>query len=142
MAGLRARERSKNGENIVRRPTALDARPDDVAAVARAFRFLCGELAFDAALMRAAIGATFERRKTAIPTEPPLALTEAFAADEQQQTQWKAFLNRSRVADKALTLSEVVRVMSAFLMPALEALRRGEGAVETWPPGGPWRASS
>jgi hypothetical protein len=39
-----------------------------------------------------AIAATFARRQTAIPTEPPDALTSAFADDPQKRQQWAAFV--------------------------------------------------
>src|SRR3546814_8499678 len=45
---------------------------------------------FDDDRLARAIAATFARRGTAIPTEPPDALTPAFAADEQKQRQWRA----------------------------------------------------
>lgn len=39
----------------------------------------------------AAIAATFKRRDTAIPTEPPPGLTRAFFEDGGKQRQWKAY---------------------------------------------------
>ena len=79
------------------------------------------DMAEDDALARA-IRATFDRRETAIPVERPDALTPAFAADEQKQRQWTAF-----VADVAVdpgSLADVIEVLAAFLMPRAEAARR------------------
>lgn len=70
---------------------------------------------FDDDRLAQAIAATFARRKTPIPTELPDALTPAFAADEQKQRQWRAF-----VEDLSMDpgeLSDVVGELSAFLMP-------------------------
>jgi hypothetical protein len=39
-----------------------------------------------------AIAATFARRNTAIPAEPPDALTPSFAADQSKQAQWYVFV--------------------------------------------------
>ncbi|MBR0758532.1 nucleotidyl transferase AbiEii/AbiGii toxin family protein [Bradyrhizobium jicamae] len=62
-----------------------------------------------------AIAATFARRKTAIPTEPPDALTPAFAADPTKQQQWASFIQN--VATNPGALSDVVETLAAFLMP-------------------------
>ena len=39
-----------------------------------------------------AIQATFQRRKTAVPSSLPIGLSRTFATDPQKQVQWKAFL--------------------------------------------------
>ena len=54
---------------------------------------LCEQFEFDGALVRRAIKATFDRRKTNIPTTRPLALTPEFSEDKQKSTQWNAFKN-------------------------------------------------
>lgn len=99
--------------------------------------FLCREFAFDGPRLVQAIRATFERRATALPEGVPPGLTESFATDATKQTQWKAFLRRSRVTDDDHTLQEVVATISPFLLPALQAARE-DGALSEWPPGGPW----
>jgi len=71
--------------------------------------------------------ATFARRKTPIPTEPPDALTPAFATDEQKQRQWDAF-KRDLALDPG-PLADVVAALHAFLMPAAKAAR---GSHETF----------
>lgn len=70
---------------------------------------------FDDDRLARAIAATFGRRKTAIPTEPPDALTPAFGTDEQKQRQWNAFA--LGVAVDPGRLEHVVATLSAFLMP-------------------------
>jgi hypothetical protein len=42
--------------------------------------------------LRRAIAATFSRRKTAIPSQIPDGLSDAFAADPGKQRQWTAFV--------------------------------------------------
>lgn len=65
-----------------------------------------------------AIAATFARRNTPIPVEPPDALTTAFAGDPAKQSQWNAFL-RGIEADP-LPLVTVIDDLAAFLMPHAE----------------------
>ena len=68
-----------------------------------------------------AIAATFARRKTEIPTEPPDGLTAAFANDSAKQQQWKAF-----VADLGVDpgdLGDVVKALEKFLMFHAEKAR-------------------
>lgn len=70
---------------------------------------------FDDDRLAKAIAATFARRKTAIPTELPDALTQAFAADEQKQRQWRAFVEDVAVDPGPLAL--VLEELAGFLMP-------------------------
>jgi predicted nucleotidyltransferase component of viral defense system len=70
---------------------------------------------FDDDRLAQAIAATFARRKTTIPTELPDALTPAFAADEQKQRQWRAFIED--VSADPGPLSSVTEDLADFLMP-------------------------
>jgi hypothetical protein len=70
---------------------------------------------FDGGRLARAIAATFERRDTEIPAEPPDALTPAFAADSAKQAQWRAFTADLELASAAL--DAVVEDLRAFLMP-------------------------
>ncbi|HEU4604507.1 MAG TPA: nucleotidyl transferase AbiEii/AbiGii toxin family protein [Steroidobacteraceae bacterium] len=84
----------------------------DLVALAR-------ENALDRVQLATAIGKTFERRATTLPTELPMGLTLAFAEDSQKQRQWAAFLKRNRL--QASPLTEVVREISEFFSPYLIA---------------------
>lgn len=70
---------------------------------------------FDDDRLAQAIAATFARRETAIPTVLPDALTPAFAADEQKQRQWRAFIEDVSAAPGPLSL--VAEDLADFLMP-------------------------
>jgi len=70
---------------------------------------------FDDDRLAQAIAATFARRKTMIPTELPDALTPAFAADEQKQKQWRAFVED--VAVDPGPLAQVLKELTGFLIP-------------------------
>jgi predicted nucleotidyltransferase component of viral defense system len=61
-----------------------------------------------------AIAATFKRRNTAIPTERPDALSQAFAEDPAKVQQWAAFIDNVEVKPGSLT--KIVDELAAFLM--------------------------
>ena len=71
----------------------------------------------------AAVKATFARRNTPIPEEPPEGLAEAFQAQETSRQQWKAFAARLRESGISVPeeLSEVIRSINALLMPVYES---------------------
>ena len=68
-----------------------------------------------------AIRATFERRKTVIPTDFPDCLTSEFAEDAAKQQQWFSFV--ADVATKPGALSGVIADLAAFLMLHARAAR-------------------
>jgi predicted nucleotidyltransferase component of viral defense system len=98
---------------------------------------LAREFDFEGPIICQAIGATFQRRGTEIPAEP-VALTATFTGDATKQTQWKAFLRRSRL-DGSLDLAMLVTVLREFLLRPLDAVRQGRDFESRWPAGGPWR---
>jgi predicted nucleotidyltransferase component of viral defense system len=69
-----------------------------------------------------AIAATFQRRKTEIPTTVPDGLSETFATDNAKRRQWKSF--SSNIETKTPALEVIVREIAAFLMPHAAAARR------------------
>lgn len=76
---------------------------------------------FDADRLQSAMAATFARRGTAIPTEPPDALTPAFTADPAKQAQWRAFLDDLGLPP--VELGVVMADLAAFLMPHAQAAK-------------------
>jgi predicted nucleotidyltransferase component of viral defense system len=103
---------------------------------------LAREFSFAGPLLRDAIAATFARRGTAIPLDPPVALTDAFSRDEAKRKQWTAFLNRSGLKDRGGELEGIVGELAEFLMPPTTAAARGEEFAPVWKPGGPWGAGA
>lgn len=92
--------------------------------------------AFDGTVLGEAIRRTFERRKTPMPANPPLALTATFATDRPKHVQWQAFLARNQLVAPELTV--VIEVLATFVMPVLNSLAKDERHARGWPPGGPW----
>lgn len=99
---------------------------------------LASRHSFDGQTLLAAMQATFKRRQTALPSEVPLALTDAFAMDPVKQTQWAAFLKRSDLTGPTQPLSVVIRQLNSFLWPLLEGARDQSFEERDWSPGGPW----
>jgi predicted nucleotidyltransferase component of viral defense system len=99
---------------------------------------LAHRFAFEGSSLCRAVHATFRRRKTALPAEPPVALTPAFATDPAKMKQWTAFVKRGRLDAGGITLEQVCMFLSAFLMPLTQALLAGGIWARGWQPGGPW----
>ena len=76
---------------------------------------------FDEELLASAIAATFARRRTAIPSQTPEGLTQAFAEDPQKQAQWERF--KKDVTIDPGPLSDVVAALEPFLMQSADAAR-------------------
>lgn len=102
----------------------------DVAELARAFDF-------EGKVLARAIRATFERRKTALPTTTPVALTPAFAEDATKKTQWSGFVRKAGVRD-ACSLAETIADVRAFVEAPLGSAANGTPAPGTWRAGGAW----
>jgi len=93
---------------------------------------------FDGQTLVNALAATFERRRTGIPSGLPLALTPAFPAASEKQAQWAGFLKRNRLSSAPSDLGQVVERLARFLAPVIAAAERGAALNLGWPPGGPW----
>ncbi len=102
-----------------------------------ALTVLSRTFAFDGSLLQRAVRATFERRRTPLPTATPVALTEEFSGDAAKQTQWKAFCRKSGGTSVG-ELPAVVDEIKRFLGEPLLAASRGEGFERFWSVGGPW----
>ena len=94
---------------------------------------------FDGHVLCDAVRDTFRRRGTAIPTEPPMALSHEFVRDPGKRTQWAGFLRRIKGDPVPTDLAEVVDRLAAFLGPVLIAVRDQEKFSSQWLPGGPWK---
>lgn len=103
----------------------------DVWLMSRLFEFE-GQTLYDA------IRNTFRRRSTLLPNGLPMAFTEEFWKDAQKQVQWQAFVRKSKPEDVSGDLGSVITDVTAFLIPAVEALEEKKPFCMLWPPNGPW----
>lgn len=101
--------------------------------------FLTHHFAFAGTMLNNAIRATFERRRTPLPTQTPLAWTPAFHDDDAKRQQWQAFVRKSKLPADGIGISEIAAMLRMFLLPPTAALRANESFDKSWPAGGPWR---
>jgi predicted nucleotidyltransferase component of viral defense system len=94
---------------------------------------------FEGNILAKAIKATFDRRRTPLPTIAPLAFTPEFFEDPGKKTQWNAFIKRSRLMADRLSLGEVAVELERFFMPPAVASGKGNSFALSWPPAGPWQ---
>jgi hypothetical protein len=88
-----------------------------------------------------AISATFNRRRTAIDTAFPTALTPRFFADDARAEQWRAYLNRNSLPGAPADFTAVGELLRAFLVPLWQSLGDRSKLTGIWPPLGPWTIS-
>lgn len=93
---------------------------------------------FDGRILCEAIHNTFKRRSTPLPEGLPIAFTDEFRKDAQKQTQWRAFVRKSRPERVESELDTVICEVAAFLSPVLEALVANKFLEAIWVQGGPW----
>jgi len=100
--------------------------------------FLSRRFEFSGLLLCQAIKGTFTRRRTALPTQTPLALTPEFSASPDKQAQWRAFARKAVLTLNQTAFPEVTVALNEFLMPPTLTLVRGVKPTMRWRPGGPW----
>lgn len=97
----------------------------DLAVIAR-------RTELDGATLASAISATFARRQTALPRQPPLALTKPFSEDAAKLRQWQAFLNKNRLA--AASLQDTVNLLQELLWSPTEVATVNGQTQAIWSP--------
>lgn len=100
--------------------------------------FLSTRFPFDGTILTKAIASTFSRRKTDVPLEIPLALTDEFAHDDQKQAHWASFTDRTRIDTFESDLGSVIEQLRSFLRSPLKAVNMSSSFEKRWPPEGPW----
>ena len=75
---------------------------------------------FDLITLQQAVRRTFERRKTPLPTELPIALTEEFSMDKMKISQWNAFLRKIAPERSPDSLEDAVQRIRVFLTPVIQ----------------------
>lgn len=105
----------------------------DLWLLAKRFRF-------ESTTLGAAIKATFETRGTALPHSPPLAFTSNFYDLPSKQTQWKAFLRKSRLTADS-SLRDIIDTIAAFVMPIVDSTLQKDVEPRYWNSQGSWKRS-
>lgn len=92
---------------------------------------------FDGQILSRAVAATFERRRTALPTGVPIGLSDEFINDAQKDKQWQAFLRKNAL--DPMPLATVIADLRGFLMPLLAAIAAGGSHDYPWRAGAGWQ---
>lgn len=92
---------------------------------------------FDGQILSRAVAATFERRRTAVPTGVPIGLSDEFINDAQKGKQWQGFLRKNAL--DPMSLATVVVDLRDFLMPVLVAIAAGGSHDYPWRAGAGWQ---
>lgn len=100
--------------------------------------FLARAFDFEGTTLSEAVRATFARRGTELPAKP-LPLGAAFGQDAVRQSQWRAFLHRTGVADAPETSAGVMATLAAFLGPIADTVAAQRPFADTWRAPGHWR---
>ena len=92
---------------------------------------------FDGQILSRAVAATFERRRTEVPTGVPIGLSDEFVNDAQKGKQWQGFLRKNALDPKPL--ATVVADLRDFLIPVLAAIAAGGSHDYPWRSGAGWQ---
>ncbi len=102
-------------------------------------QYMAREMEFDGASLSKAIRATFDRRKTDLPTTLPVALSSKFTEDSTVRKRWSAFLRRSRLLESKFNLARTADEIWSFLKPVTDSLLSKVTLDKKWKQGGPWQ---
>jgi hypothetical protein len=94
---------------------------------------------FEGQVLSEAIIRTFERRKTRLPSAPPIAFTAEFFDHESTQRQWAAFNRKNGLYIEAIPLKTVVGQIEEFVMPLILGVTTDGQWKRAWVAGGPWQ---
>jgi len=97
---------------------------------------------FDGARLSHTIHSSFQRRHTPLFSSTPEGLTADFATDEGRVSAWRAFWKKSIVGQDFITLEEMVRIISNFVLPPAFAAANETPFAQQWKAGGPWASSA
>lgn len=89
---------------------------------------------FDLPFLVEAVGGTFRRRETAIPTEMPIGLTETFAKIAAERGLWSGFLRRNPPTLQPPPFADLQEELRRFFSPVIFSLPLSEGAKGRWDP--------
>jgi hypothetical protein len=98
---------------------------------------LCKQFDFDGVILAEAIRKTFQNRGTAIDPSP-FAFSDEFASNPTKQTQWAAFVRKSKLAGIPTNFSYVLVVIKEFLAPIAVSISSGNNFKQSWKAGTGW----
>ena len=93
---------------------------------------------FDGTILQESMTSTFIRRGTRLPEGFPLVFADEFSNDTQKKLQWQAFIRKSRPENAPENFSEVMGIVSQFVLPLYQAIQEDKRFRMKWTNGGPW----
>ena len=100
---------------------------------------LACDFSFSGAVLAMAIENTFNRRRTHFPIGSPEAFKATFIQNPMKQTQWQAFVRKTRFVKVDKDFGKAIDLLRIFLLPPLESIQKSKSFKMTWPPNGPWQ---
>ena len=87
---------------------------------------------YEGPVLAKAIQSTFKRRKTNIPSTPPLVFSDEFATDSVKRSQWKAFLNKNSIPSMSDNFEDIIKNLRDFLAPPFKAAATENNFLFLW----------
>lgn len=92
---------------------------------------------FDGKILSDAILKTFDTRGTKID-QNITAFTKEFSEDPMKSKQWRSFLEKSKLQDVTKNFPSIVKDISDFITPVVEAIYHNEDFKKKWSPSSKW----
>jgi len=102
---------------------------------------LANDFPFSGQIIASAIQNTSKRRKTALPIGTPVAFQASFSQNSLKQTQWQAFIRKTRFVKVEKNFEKTIDFVRSFLLPPIDYLAKSKSFEMIWPAGGPWSDS-
>lgn len=96
---------------------------------------------FDGDRLARSIALTFERRRTAIAGEIPVALTPRFYADDARADVWRNYCTRNKLPGAPTDFRLVGELLQSLLGPIWIAIANDVPFAASWPAGGRWEGA-
>jgi hypothetical protein len=100
-------------------------------------RVLISEFDFDGMLVQRAIRATFSNRKTLLPIDLPISLSDGFTKDARIIDLWRGFISRNRI-EPFKDLEQVIHHLRNYFMPIIVAEKNKTDLSLQWTPTDGW----
>jgi predicted nucleotidyltransferase component of viral defense system len=99
---------------------------------------LASDFPFSGQIIASAIQNTFNRRKTPFPTGTPEAFRASFIQNQLKQTQWQAFVRKTRFVKVEKDFGKAIDFLRSFLLPPIASIQETKSFEMNWSAGGPW----
>ncbi len=99
---------------------------------------LACDFPFSGQIIASAIQNTFNRRKTPLPAGTPEAFKASFIQNPLKQTQWQAFVRKTRFVKVEKDFGKTIEFVRSFLLPPIDSIAKTKSFEMTWSAGGPW----